>query len=145
MNYCKVCGKKLELTPEYDMCIECQGKLHRTYTLPNNDGVVSNKSSINRYDRYEDGIVIDKMSGENNLLDLVRVGDCVEIKSSVYLHRIYEQVYKGLDNQVLPYIYMNVHIETQYPLKNVNKEVITAIWFRSGDTMKRMEVEHERD
>jgi RecJ-like exonuclease len=42
MNYCKICGKKLELTPEYDMCMECQGKQHRTFILPNNDSIATN-------------------------------------------------------------------------------------------------------
>ena len=46
MNYCKVCGRKLELTPEYDMCIECQGKQHRTFTLPYNDGVNANHTEM---------------------------------------------------------------------------------------------------
>lgn len=77
----------------------------------------------------------------DNILDLVEVGDLVEIESSVYLHRVYEQIYKGLNNQVLPYIYMNVHIESQYPLKDVNREVIKAIYKRqpNGD-YKRYEV-----
>ena len=46
MSYCKVCGKKLELTPEYDMCMGCQGKQHRTFTIPNNRGSVSNKTEM---------------------------------------------------------------------------------------------------
>ena len=77
----------------------------------------------------------------DNIIDLVEVGDLVEIESSVYLHRVYEQIYKGLNNQVLPYIYMNVHIESQYPLKDVNREVITSIYKRqpNGD-YKRYEV-----
>ena len=50
MSNCKVCGKKLELTPEYDMCMECQGKQHRTFTIPNNKGSVSNKTEMNIYD-----------------------------------------------------------------------------------------------
>lgn len=48
MSYCKVCGKKLELTPEYDMCMECQGKQHRTFTIPNNRGSVSNKTEMSK-------------------------------------------------------------------------------------------------
>jgi hypothetical protein len=46
MNYCKVCGKKLEFTPEYDMCMECQGNQHRTFTLPYNDGVNTNHTEM---------------------------------------------------------------------------------------------------
>ena len=46
MNYCKVCGRKLELTPEYDMCMECQGKQHRTFTLPYNGGVSTNHTEM---------------------------------------------------------------------------------------------------
>lgn len=61
MNYCKVCGKKLELTPEYDMCMECQGKQHRTFTLPYIGGVNTNHTErtakealeyIKRIDNY---------------------------------------------------------------------------------------------
>ena len=72
---------------------------------------------MKRYDRYEDGIVIDKMSGENNLLDLVRVGDCIELKNN--------------------YIYST----DDYDLAHINEIIkLVAIWFRSGDTMKRYEV-----
>ena len=46
MSYCKVCGKKLELTPEYDMCMECQGKQHQTFTLPSNNNTISNKTEM---------------------------------------------------------------------------------------------------
>ncbi len=48
MTHCKICGKKLELTPEYDMCMECQGKQHRTFTIPNNGGSVSNKTEMSK-------------------------------------------------------------------------------------------------
>lgn len=53
MNYCKVCGKKLELTPEYDMCMECQGKQHRTFTLPYIDGVNANHTEMTANDGGE--------------------------------------------------------------------------------------------
>ena len=48
MNYCKLCGKPLTLTPEYDMCLECQGKQHQTFTIPNNRGSVSNKTEMSK-------------------------------------------------------------------------------------------------
>ena len=77
----------------------------------------------------------------DRILDLVVDGDLIEIKDSVYVHRVYEQTYKGLDNQVLPFIYMTIHTTSQYLLSEVNKEVITAIYKRqtNGD-YKRYEV-----
>ena len=36
MNYCKLCGKPLTLTPEYDYCMECQGRIMREATMPQN-------------------------------------------------------------------------------------------------------------
>jgi hypothetical protein len=76
-----------------------------------------------------------------NILDLVEVGDLVEIKDSVYLHRVYEQIYKGLNNQTLSFIYMTIHTTSQYLLSDVNKEVITAIYKRqSNGDYKRYEI-----
>ena len=34
MNTCKYCGKPLTLTPEYDICMECQGRIMRESTIP---------------------------------------------------------------------------------------------------------------
>ena len=34
MKTCKYCGKPLTLTPEYDMCMECQGRIMRELTIP---------------------------------------------------------------------------------------------------------------
>ena len=34
MNQCKYCGKPLTLTPEYDICMECQGRIMRESTIP---------------------------------------------------------------------------------------------------------------
>ena len=34
MNTCKYCGKLLTLTPEYDTCMECQGRIMRESTIP---------------------------------------------------------------------------------------------------------------
>ena len=78
----------------------------------------------------------------DNILDLVEVGDLVEIKDSVYLHRVYEQIYKGLNNQILPFIYMTIHTTSQYLLSDVNKEAITAIYKpQSNGDYKRYSVE----
>lgn len=34
MNTCKYCDKPLTLTPEYDICIECQRRIMRESTIP---------------------------------------------------------------------------------------------------------------
>lgn len=34
MKTCNYCGKPLTLTPEYDMCMECQGRIMRESTIP---------------------------------------------------------------------------------------------------------------
>ena len=34
MNRCKYCGRLLKLTPEYDTCMECQGRIMREATMP---------------------------------------------------------------------------------------------------------------
>lgn len=74
----------------------------------------------------------------DNIFDLVDVGDLIEIKDSPYLHRVYEQIYKGLNNQVLSFIYMTIHTTGQYLLSEVNKDVIISIYKRqtNGDYKK---------
>lgn len=51
MNRCKYCGKPLTLTPEYDTCIECQGRIMREATMPQG-GIATNSTqpSMNIYD-----------------------------------------------------------------------------------------------
>lgn len=67
MNYCKVCGKKLELTPEYDMCMECQGKQHQTFTLPSNNNTVSNKTEMTTKER------LNKLTTKQVAIDLFNI------------------------------------------------------------------------
>lgn len=51
MNRCKYCGKPLTLTPEYDTCIECQGRIMREATMPQNSFTTNlKKLSMNIYD-----------------------------------------------------------------------------------------------
>lgn len=51
MNTCKYCGKPLTLTPEFDTCMECQGRIMREATMPQNSFTTnSTKSSMNIYD-----------------------------------------------------------------------------------------------
>ncbi len=83
-------------------------------------------------------LISDVKKTSDNILDLVEVGDLVEIKDSPYLHRVYEQIYKGLNNQVLSFIYMTIHSTGQYLLSEVNKDVIISIYKRqsNGDYKK---------
>lgn len=52
MNRCKYCGRLLTLTPEYDTCMECQGRIMRETIYGNNGGFATNstKSNVNIYD-----------------------------------------------------------------------------------------------
>lgn len=51
MNTCKYCGKPLTLTPEYDTCMECQGRIMREATMPKNSFTTNlKKLSMNIYD-----------------------------------------------------------------------------------------------
>ncbi len=95
MNRCKYCGKPLTLTPEYDTCMECQGRIMREATMPQG-GIATNstqpsmniydealritKNELNRgcgeYYEYEDLAVIQKAleraKKEHKLLELYR-------------------------------------------------------------------------
>ena len=44
MNTCKYCGKLLTLTPEYDTCMECQGRIMRETIYGNNGGTSTNST-----------------------------------------------------------------------------------------------------
>lgn len=51
MNRCKYCGKPLTLTPEFDTCMECQGRIMREATMPQNSFTTnSTKSNMSIYD-----------------------------------------------------------------------------------------------
>lgn len=85
---------------------------------------------MKRYDRYEDGTVIDKQQGENNLLELIREGDMVELQ--IFKLVKYFRIYDGYDA---------THVRNR--LKQNDKNVFLAIWFRSGNTMTRYELKGE--
>lgn len=104
----------------------------KKYTLLHDNTIKTNDESI---------YINEVKKTSDNILDLVEVGDLVEIKDSPYLHRVYEQIYKGLNNQVLSFIYMTIHTTGQYLLSEVNKDVIISIYKRqSNGDYKRYEI-----
>lgn len=87
---------------------------------------------MKRYDRYEDGIIIDKQQGKNNLLELIREGDMVELQ--IFKLVKYFRIYGGYDA---------THVRNR--LKQNDKNVFLAIWFRSGNTMTRYVLKGESE
>lgn len=84
---------------------------------------------MKRYDRYEDGIIIDKQKGENNLLELIRIDDMIEVKEPRYVE------------------YYRVNSEDDIKLVHTSHRIgdVIAIWFRSGKTMTRYELKGESE
>lgn len=77
----------------------------------------------------------------DNLLDLVRVGDCVEMDNEWEILKVLR--FSRYNNMVCM-VRTSSNTE-EYEFQKYRREYVKAIWFRSGDTMKRIGVEHERD
>ena len=105
MSYCKVCGKKLELTPEYDMCMECQGKQHQTFTLPINNNTVSNKTEMSKETYAGIKQEVDKIS-PLELLQKVMYGN----RNTGEVDQAYEELkhqIKNMNELIKHYSYLN--------------------------------------
>ncbi len=105
MNYCKVCGKKLELTPEYDMCMECQGKQHQTFTLPINNNTVSNKTEMSKETYAGIKQEVDKIS-PLELLQKVMYGNRINGEVDQAYEELKHQI-KNMNELIKHYSYLN--------------------------------------
>ena len=79
MNTCKYCGKPLTLTPEYDACMECQGKIMREATMPQG-GIATNSTQPNMI--TQDIIIMGLKTikdNSTNKVDRVIIDDAIKI------------------------------------------------------------------
>ena len=88
---------------------------------------------MKRYSRTRTyGIIVDKQKGENNLFELIRIGDMLEVKGTEY-----DGYIKVNDENDLRFI------QEAANGKYGGVENVLAIWFRSSETMTRYELSEE--
>lgn len=74
MNRCKYCGTPLTLTPEYDTCMECQGRIMRESTIPQGAFATnSTQPSMNIYDEALELVITKVRARESGSIEKEKI------------------------------------------------------------------------
>lgn len=104
MNACKYCGKPLTLTPEYDTCIECQGRIMREATMPQN-------SFGNNSAKTATKVITHKEARKN-------VQECYGmVKTNMTREQVWDYEHKNIETQ----IYINQQEKNEERAKKVEE------------------------